>query len=150
MTGSCPSIETNLKAITEPRFPDASGLAWVVQSRERHELKLILNQVIPMNQLMSITWAQSILIEAGAVLQIIAIVALIRQRLSNRMLPMIGEEMPGEDEDENEESNFSKYESPVNQNWAPVSPRRQGGPIKVTLPAKTTKVKFKQSFKFRE
>jgi hypothetical protein len=103
-----------------------------------------------MNQLMSITWAQSILIEVGAVLQIVAIVALIKQRLSHRMLPTIGEEVPRKD-DEETESNFSKFESPVNENWAPASPRHEeAGPMKASYLAKTSKVKFKQSFKFRE
>ncbi len=101
-----------------------------------------------MNEVMSITWAQSILIEVGAVLQIVAICALIKQRMSHRMLPAIGEEMPGRDEQD--DNDFSKFESPVNQNWAPASPRHEASPIKASHLAKTAKVKFKQSFRFRE
>jgi hypothetical protein len=104
-----------------------------------------------MIELMTVSWAQSALIEAGAVLQVVAICAFIQDKLSVRLFPRGGHEFPDE-EDESEEDEHaaevaqrsSEIHAATARNWKPEA--------RSTMTAsdlgKTKKVGFKQTLKF--
>jgi hypothetical protein len=99
---------------------------------------------------MSISWAQSILIDLGALLQIAALVALIRQRAGYRMLPRHGEQMRRIGHEMTPAP--SGGDDPAHEYSAPPEPRQgrwQPGMRTGNL-TKTSRVPFEQKFKFRQ
>ncbi len=100
---------------------------------------------------MTVSWAQSLLIEAGAVLQVIAICAFIQDKLSFRMLPRGGHEFPDDDEEEEETraaeatKGSAELHAATARNWKPEEkPTMTASDL-----AKTKKVGFQQNLNFR-
>ncbi len=102
-----------------------------------------------MNHLTTITWLQWILIEAGALLQVVAIVALIKQKLEHRILPQHGHQMAHADNDEMA-PNHSNEEDPAHEYHGQSDSSHRGTTLmNARNLTKTAKVPFKQTFKFR-
>lgn len=104
---------------------------------------------IPIIKVMTVTWAQSVLIEAGAALQVAAIVAFVRDKLSFRILPRGGHEFPDDEEEEEERAAeaaraASHLHAASASHWKPEPrPMKDAGML-----TKTDKVGFKQILKF--
>lgn len=102
-----------------------------------------------MYQIMSTNWMQPLLIVAGVVLQVVAIAAMIRSKLEHRMLPTdLAAESEDQDEDAETPGETSSPKSTEPTRWRPSSPAQQSGQMSTGRMAKTSKVSFKQSFKF--
>jgi hypothetical protein len=111
------------------------GLAWAVQKKEAansNSFDATLKRESQMNYFMSVSSAQWILIEVGVLMQIVAIIAVFKQRAGYRMVP------PGR---RNEGDRAPK-------NTAPRGRRGRSKEDELAKLAKSSS--FKQEFKFRQ
>jgi len=100
-----------------------------------------------MNYFMSISSAQWILIDLGVLLQVVAIIAVCKQRMGYRMLPPGGH--PTKSYDPEEMTPDRPHENdPAHEYAAPHG--RRGSSMKGGELTQTSKAPFKQEFKFRQ
>lgn len=101
-----------------------------------------------MNYFMSVSTVQSILIELGVLLQVVAIIAVIKQRSSYRMLPPHNQQMKHYDLDEMAPGKRDA-DDPAHEYGAPQG-RKGKSFLKGCELTETSKPHFKQEFKFRQ